>query len=361
MSFASIRDQEVPIRLLRNAIDQRRVPNGMLFWGPEGVGKRLTAIEFAKALNCEAPSDGACGQCLACRKIAHGNHPDLHIAAPVKKSRIIDVDAINDIVEMASLRPYESQWRIFLIVEADRMRPPAQNHLLKTLEEPVGQSVFVLLTEFPQMLLPTIRSRCQRVRFGALRPSTVVEFLLRDRELTPAQAEAIAALSQGQMSRAFDLVDSDKRTVVMDVVQRLAQGEDPLAVAEEFAAYIAARRAQIEAALKAGQDPAEAKELGKEDRERIKEEQSALADALGRRDIMEHLYLIGTWYRDILVYSAAGDVSHVLNRDHQALLTTTGIDRAAACIAAVEKTRVYLERFLNEERVFRDLFFALAP
>ena len=356
--FDTIEDQDVPIRLIGNFVKRKRVPNALLFWGPSGVGKGLTAISLAKVLM--SPDEEGDPESLAVRKIDHGNHPDLHILSPVKKSRIIDVDAIDFIIEFASLHPIEADRRVFIIHEADRMRAPAQNHLLKTLEEPLGKSLFILITEHPQLLLPTIRSRCQRVRFGRLRAKTVKEILLRDRDVSPEQAEAVASVAEGQMTRAFDLIDSDKRDVVLDVVRRLSEGEDPMAVSEEFSKYIASQKNQFAAAVKAASDSAGSPELTHEDRDRLKDEQAALVDALCRRDIMEMLYLMEVWYRDVLVYSATGNAEFVMNKDQMALLESAGVSDPDAKIGAVEKSRRYLERFLNEERVFRDLFFALA-
>ena len=362
MGLADIRDQDVPMRLLGNLLSRNRIPNGLLFFGPSGVGKAMTARNFAKAVNCKETPGDACGKCLSCRKIDNGNHPDIVQVSPVKKSRIIDVEAIDNVIEMASLRPYEADWRIFIIHDADRMRGPAQNHLLKTLEEPLGPSVFILVTEYPQVLLPTIRSRCQRVRFRALHPDTVADILLRDRKdkVDAKLAAAIAGIAQGQMSRAFDLVDSDKREMVFDIVERFQRGEDPLEIAEGFAGYLSAQKSHIEAVIKNDSDPTDVKELSKEDRERIKEEQSALVDAMSRRNLLEFLYLLEMWYRDVLVFGATGDSSRVLNRDRVALLESSDLSDPESKIDAIEKARLYLERFLNEERVFRDLFFSLA-
>ena len=360
MSFSDIRDQGVASRLLRNALERERIPNAMLFWGPSGVGKRLAALEFAKAISCPEADTDACDACLSCRKIQHDNHPDVLRVVPLKKSRTIDVATIDNIIEMAYLRPFEGEWRIFIIQEADRMRPPAQNHLLKTLEEPPGRSLFILLSEQPQLLLPTIRSRCQMLRFRSLSPATVKHLLMRERTITDESASSIASVSQGQMSRAFDLVDSDKRSVVFDVIARLSSGEDPLAVSVDFAKYLSSQKVQLEAGVKESIAAGPINELSKEDREQIKEQQSALAGALGRRAIMELLYLMETWYRDTLVYSATGDASRVLNQDQLALLEGAEVTRSAEKIGAIAKARLYLERFLNEERVFRDLFFALA-
>ncbi len=360
MAFADIYDQDVPQRLLRNIMRRGRVPNGLLFWGPGGVGKRLTATEFVKALNCTEHEDDACGACLPCRKIASGNHPDVRITEPMKRSRIIDVDAIEGVNGFAALRPYESKWRVFILHDADRMGLPAQNHFLKTLEEPPGNSLFILLTEYPRRLLPTIRSRCQQVRFGALRPATVARLLGEQRDIAPGQAEAVAALSQGQMSRALALVDSERREVILDMVGQLQDGADPLGLSGVFAAHLAEHKKHLETQIKAAADEADPREMSKEDREALKVSQAAQLEALMRRDLLEYLYLLETWYRDALVYRATGDLARVLNRDQADRLAKAPEADYHSKLGAIEKARVYLDRFLKEERVFRDLFFTLA-
>lgn len=360
MSFNSVRDQHVAVRFLRSLLRRGRVPHGLLFWGPDGVGKRMAAREFAKALCCDSGGEDSCGTCVPCRKIVSGNHPDVMTFAPMKRSRIIDVDTIEYIVEMASLRPFEGGWRSVIIEEADRIKIEAQNKLLKTLEEPPGNSVFLLVTEQPRALLPTIRSRCQQVRLGALQPATVADLLLELRKLEPEKAQAVASLSQGQMSRALSLVDSDRRDVILDITRRLAEGTDPLALSEEFSQYLSAHKARIEAAVKGAVEPEAAKELTREDRDVLKAEQMAAVEAVFQRDLTEFLYLFSTWYRDALVYSATGDRDQVLNRDQLRRLETVPAADYPKKLGAIELARVYLGRFLNEERVFRDLFFALA-
>ena len=360
MSFRDIRDQAVPVRLLRNMLRGNRIPNGLLFWGPGGVGKGMTAMEMAKAINCAHGEFDACDACLSCRKVKSGNHPGLTLIAPVKKSRIIGVEAVQSMNEMASLRTVESKWRVFIIQEADRMGIPAQSKFLKTLEEPPGNSLFILLTEFPGMLLPTIRSRCQRIRFGPLRPETIVELLRRGRDLPEDVAQSIAALAQGQMSRAIDLVDSDKREIALDITRRLAEGHDPVALAEEFAGHLDNRRQHIESEHKADLNDTDLNDVSQEDRDQIREQQKALAEAHIRRDIMEYLYLLETWYRDVTVYCVTRDPARVLNHDQQARLDGAPISDMDRKITAIDKARLYLERNLKEERVFRDLFFALA-
>lgn len=360
MSFAAVRDQEVPLHLLRQIMRSGRVPHGLLFWGPEGVGKRLAAIEMAKAVNCTSGEPDACDACLSCRKIASGNHPDFTMIAPVKRSRIIDVETLERVVESASFKPFEGRYRVVVFQDADRMRVEAQNKFLKTLEEPPGNALFVLVTEQPRALLPTIRSRCQQFRFGALRPETVIDLLRREQTLDQEKAAAVAALSQGQMSRAFSLVNTDTREVVLDTVRRLAEKEDPLAVSEAFMKYLEARKAAASGEIKEESEDAEPADMTREDREELRAEREAAVEALYRRGLMEILYLLETWYRDALVLRETSDPERVLNRDQLARLEATAGGDHLRKIASIEQARVHLERFLKEDRVFRDLFFVLA-
>lgn len=367
MSFSILRDQEVAVRLMQNMLERGRVSHALLFCGPSGVGKRLAAIEMAKAVNCTGAGHDACDTCLSCRKVVSGNHPDLKVVVPKKKSRTIDVETVESITDIASMKPLEGRCHVFLVHDAERMNFAAQNHFLKTLEEPPSQALFVLTTEYPRMLLPTIRSRCQNVRFRALRPATVVDLLKQQKDLPDDVAVSIAAVAQGQMSRALDLVDSDKRQMALAIAKELADGANPVTTAEAFVKTLESERKRIENSVEADSSELNSAELTREAKERIKEEQGAAIDALVRRDVMEYLYLLETWYRDVMVYSAAGELKHVLNRDHADLLTKSAAvnswETAVACskkIQAIEKARVYLERFIAEDRVFRDLFFTLA-
>ena len=361
MSYSDILDQAVPIRFVRNIVASGRIPNGLLFWGPAGVGKRLSALETAKAINCESGSGDGCGTCISCRKIEHGNHADVKVIAPSGRGRIIDVEAVDTINELASYRPFEARWRVVIIQDAERMGVPAQNHFLKTLEEPPSNTLFIMITEFPRLLLPTIRSRCQQVRFGGLRPETVTRLLLRDRDLPPATAAAIAALSQGQMSRALDLVDSGRREVVLDVARRLHGKEDPMAVSEEFVAHLRSQAEMIKNKVKSEVEALDTEEASKEDLEEAKREQAALIEALVRHETMEYLYLFKTWYRDALVYRTTGNPAQLLNRDQEASFSDAGKGDIEAKLAALEKAWLYINRNLSTDRVFRDLFFVLAP
>lgn len=360
MALDAVLDQEVATGLLRNMLQRGRVPHGLLFWGAGGVGKRLMALEFAKALNCpEVPHD-ACDRCHSCQRIPIGKHPDVRIFAPAKRSRNIPVAVVDEIVGMAALPPREARWRVTILLEADRMNEAAQNHFLKTLEEPPGRSVFILVSEYPRMLLPTIRSRCQMVRFRALGPETVTNLLTRERSVPPAQAAAIAALSQGQMDRALDLVDTDKREEALAIAHGLRAGKNPSALATDFAKNLAAETERLRKQVKAEVDAAAPPDRTREEKEADEAAIDARVSALAQRNLLEYLYLLETWYRDEMVVAATGDTARCFNRDQTDALQQGVSSQADKKVAAIEQARLYAERFINDERVFRSLFFTLA-
>jgi DNA polymerase-3 subunit delta' len=171
--FADIPGHRAVIALLLRSIRQDSLPPTMLFAGSAGSGKRAMAIAVAQALNCIGPGFGsrdsgsdACGTCAACVKIARGVHPDILVVEP-GDSGAIKIDQVREVVERAAYRPFEGRRRVVIVDEADALVPAAQNALLKTLEEPPPSSVFILVTSRPDVLLPTVRSRCIQLTFAA--------------------------------------------------------------------------------------------------------------------------------------------------------------------------------------------------
>src|SRR6266511_886981 len=194
MPFRAITGHRPLLELLARATARGTLPPSLIFAGPEGVGKRLTATALAQALNCEHPieygrqktEDGkqeagndACGECAACKRIARGVHADVLTIEPGETGSI-KLDQVREAIDRSAYRPFEGRRRLVVIDEADALLPEAQNALLKTLEEPPSGSVFVLITSRPDVLLPTVRSRCQRLRFGSLTAAEVADVLIRD-------------------------------------------------------------------------------------------------------------------------------------------------------------------------------------
>jgi DNA polymerase III subunit delta' len=198
------------IKLLTRAAEGGTLPPSLLFAGPSGIGKRLTAVALAQALNCTKGSSllgtdsgfDACGVCPACTRIARGIHPDVPIVEP-GDSGAIKIDQVRDIVDRAAYRPFEGRRRVVIFDEADALVPAAQHALLKTLEEPPPSSVFILVTARPDVLLPTVRSRCPQLRFRPLAGDDIASALVA-RGHSESEARAVAATADGSLGQALE-------------------------------------------------------------------------------------------------------------------------------------------------------------
>lgn len=180
---------------LRRAVSSGRVAHAYIFLGPEGVGKTMAAYAFA----AELLATGRDAE-LTRRKIVDGNHPDLQVLEP--EGRFIKKAAVDALVQKLSYAPYEAEWKVNLILQAESMNPAAANALLKTLEEPGRNIVFLLVTSAPQQLLPTVLSRCQKVVFGPMDPD-LIESVLVERGRAPDDARIIARVCDGSLGRAL--------------------------------------------------------------------------------------------------------------------------------------------------------------
>jgi DNA polymerase III subunit delta' len=197
------------VELLARSIDRGTLPPTLLFAGPSGAGTRQTAFAVAQTLNCtnraRNPID-ACGTCAACVRIARGVHPDVLVVEP-GDSGAIKIDQVREVVDRAAFRPFEGRRRVVIFDEADALVVPAQNALLKTLEEPPPSTVFILTTSRPDTLLPTVRSRCIRLSFAAAGP---IEVDADAREVASQVLAQIASLdpSPTQEREGFSRADA---------------------------------------------------------------------------------------------------------------------------------------------------------
>ena len=204
---------------LKKMIVSERLPGALLFTGEEGIGKKLFALEVARALNCRTPVDqegcGKCGSCTRIEKINYPSaseaetwlqiiwtdHPDVGIVVPPR--RLLRVEQMRHIEREANYRPFEGKARVFIVDEADKLNENSANALLKVLEEPPSTSYLILITARPAMLLPTILSRCQVIRFSPLKPAEIEKHLLANKLADATTARLRARSAAGSIGRAL--------------------------------------------------------------------------------------------------------------------------------------------------------------
>jgi len=319
MPFRDLAGHRRLLELTARAAVRGSLPPSLIFAGPDGVGKRLAAISLAQLFNCLSPVAGdpdaapdACGQCSVCRRIARGVHADVMVIEPGETGSI-KVDQARAAIERSAYRPFEGRRRVVIVDDADAMEASAQNALLKTLEEPPAASTFVLVTARPDLLLPTVRSRCQRVRFAPLGPSDIAAVLMRDHGFSEESAHAAAALAEGSIGRALE-GDTDAyveaRDAAVAMLETVARASNP-------AQRLAAARA-----------------LGRDKIDR---------DELGRR-----LRLVSSMLRDLGALDAQADDRSLAHGDRkgelQRLAASFDGGRTVRAFSAVDEALAALER-----------------
>jgi DNA polymerase-3 subunit delta' len=282
MPFSELIGQERAVGALRAALGRDALHHAYLFGGPEGIGKGTAARLLAQAGNCESAQGGdPCGACASCKKIARGTHPDVIALAEERvmakagrwepkggrtPSKDIVVDQVRDLVDhRLALKRFEGRRRFVIIDPADAMNVQAQNALLKTLEEPPEDTTLVLVASSPDLLLPTLRSRCARVAFSPL-PDALIAERLAAAGRSPDEARLATALAGGSLGRALGM----------------------------GASGLAARREAVAAA--AALDPDDASTWIAYARDQGEDRESA-------RETCE---LLVVWLRDVLAVQAAG-------------------------------------------------------
>ena len=254
MSLAEVRHQPSAQRCLQTALGGPRTPHAYIFHGPEGVGKEMLARAFARVLLCGRPAKraaesgeaayfaggdvnvDACAECEDCLLMSAGSHPDFHLIyrelnefhpnpqVRARKALVLGVDVIREfLIAAAGTRPIRGRAKVFVVREAERMNPEAQNALLKTLEEPPPDTYIVLVTISAGRLLPTTRSRAQLVPFGPLPPEFVRERLLESEyNLSEAEARFLATVSEGRLGPALQSAANALHEAKRDLVAETA-------------------------------------------------------------------------------------------------------------------------------------------
>jgi len=319
--FQNIIGNELVVKQLQNAIRQQKVSHAYLMCGEAGSGKRMMAEAFAKALLCEAGGICACGTCKSCKQAESGNHPDIRIVVREKAS--LGVKEIREQVTAdAQIKPYSSNYKVYIIDEADKMTEEAQNALLKTIEEPPEYAVFLILTPKREALLPTVLSRCITLSFAPVSIEKIKNFLMEKKHIPDYLAESAAAFSGGVVGRAVLFTESDAFSEERRTVLRLVKNLPTMTMAE------------------------------------VAEEVKSFAS---RKDMLgEYLNMMTLWYRDVLLYKATKNINFLLFADEvSAIMTqaeTRSYEKLQGIVERMERLKQQLKANVNTEMALELLF-----
>ncbi len=202
MAFRDIIGNDGVKKILQRALKHKKLPNSLLFCGPEGIGKTEFALVVAKALNCLKKASDACEECSHCQAINNRNFPDVMMLSPTKD--VLKIEQMRFLKEMAHLKPMAGRKRVFIVKQAEKMNEEASNSLLKVLEEPPSFSQIILITPNPYRIIPTIKSRCQVFQFSPI-PTEEIRNALMTKGIKPEKARILAQFVDGNLTRALTL------------------------------------------------------------------------------------------------------------------------------------------------------------
>ncbi len=288
--FSEVIGQERALRFLKEALTRGKLSHAYLFVGVPGIGKTTVGIALARAINCrERGGEDGCGRCTTCRQFAAEAFVDLQIVRP--EGRVIKIEQIREIDRFMSFKAFSGRYRIVIVKEAERMTQEAANAFLKTLEEPPPGNVLILNVAEPLNVLPTILSRCQKVRFNPVPTALISRWLVEKHHIAPQTAQLLAKLSEGSPGLALAMEQGsflEKRRKYIDQLKGLPEISEPEVL--ELALQLTGKEGKKE----------------QEDGEGAKRE---------KEEILLLVSVWKSWYRDLLLAKHGGSPALLINQD----------------------------------------------
>jgi DNA polymerase-3 subunit delta' len=321
MPFSEICGHDKPLAILRRALGKDRLPHAYLFVGPEGVGKKTVALALARAIQCEESASDFCGRCANCMRVTNRNHPDVRVLEPASGKKEISIQQVRDLERELSLKPFSGRRKIAVVDPARLMNTPAQNALLKTLEEPPQGSLILLISTSTGGLLPTLISRCVRLSFNPLAVDVVAELLVARKGMRQEQARFLAGLSMGSPGRALSAeleLLVERRRVWLEKICSLGAGD-------------------YQAAMAVGEELAAEKE-----------------------ESLRFLEWAQGWYRDIMMYAIQKNSDQILNHDCEEVIRQQAnrysLERLVLLRSRAARTAAAIQRNVNRRLALENFF-----
>lgn len=315
-NFKDIIGQEQVKKHLQDGIKKGNLSHAYIINGETGSGRRLLASALTKTLLCEDRTEqgDACCKCKSCLQADGNNHPDIRFITHEKAS--IGIDDIRDqLINDITIKPYSSPHKVYIIPDANKMTEQAQNALLKTIEEPPAYATILLLTESAENLLPTISSRCITLNTEPLKQEEIKQYLIKNLQMEPEQAQIAAGFCQGNVGKAIHFASSENFQEMKEDTLQLLKKIDTMELTDIMAL--------------------------------IKD----LSQRKGR--INEYLDLMLLWYRDVLMFKVTKDANLLLYRDeYKAISQQASIrnyEEIEKIIKAIDKAKVRLDANVNFE------------
>lgn len=323
--FADIVGHEQIIQHLKNAIQTDKISHAYIFNGPDQSGKKMLAEAFAMALQCETGGSEPCLACRSCKQALNHNQPDIVYVTHEKPNTVSVAEIRSQLVNDIDVKPYGSKYKVYIVDEAEKMNPQAQNALLKTIEEPPSYAVILLLTSNADAFLPTILSRCVTLNLKVVADHKIKSFLMEQWRVPDYQADVCVAFAQGNVGKAIALASSDSfGELKASAIQLLKRCHDiELYEFKEAIKQIGEYKLQIE----------------------------------------DYLDIMMIWYRDILVYKATTDVNRLIFKDEvyeiKRQASKSSYSGVEAVLEGLEKAKLRLRANVNFDLVMELLLLTI--
>ncbi len=276
-NFKDIYGQKQIVDHFQNAIETKKISHAYIINGERSSGKEFIAKIFATTLQCEKKEADPCNECHSCKQALSGNHPDI-IKVTHEKPATIGVDDIrNSVNNDVVIKPYSSEWKIYIINEAEKMTVQAQNALLKTLEEPPAYAVILLLTSNLDVLLPTIQSRCVVLNMKPVADDIIKRYLMQEIHIPDYKADVCTAFARGNLGKAKALAASEEFDNIKTEAVSLLKYIRDMEITDIVSAIKKINEYKI--------------------------------------DMNDYLDILSVWYRDVLLFKATNDVNHLIFKD----------------------------------------------